>query len=95
MACNRQVMLCTTFSEQLECSVKFYLSRFALSMHSEQHDLQVVIRRIADFEGGRISQMAMLSGCDVVVLPVESRSIKAAALIDMLNEADCAVLLVR
>jgi hypothetical protein len=64
-------------------------------MHSEQYDLPVEFRRTADFEGDRISQMAMLSGCDVVVLPVESRSIKAASLIDMLNEADCAVLLVR
>ena len=64
-------------------------------MHSEQHDLQVVIRRIADFEGDRISQMTILSGCDVVVLPVESQSFDADSLIDMLNEADCAVLLVR
>jgi ferritin-like protein len=55
----------------------------------------VEFRRTADFEGDRISQMAMLSGCDVVVLPVESQSIDADSLIDMLNEADCAILLVR
>ena len=62
---------------------------------SEQLGLQVEFRSTADFEGSRLSQLAMLSGCDVVVLPVESRSIKTEALIEMLNEADCAVLLVR
>ena len=62
---------------------------------TEQYDLQVEFRHTADFEGDRISQMAMLSGCDVVVLPVESQSFNADSLIDMLNEADCAILLVR
>jgi hypothetical protein len=64
-------------------------------MHLEQHDLQVELRRSAVFEGDRISQMALLSSCDVVVLPVESRSIKAQARIEILNDVDCAILLVR
>ncbi|MES0360355.1 MAG: hypothetical protein ABUK20_05520 [Anaerolineales bacterium] len=64
-------------------------------MHSEQHDLQVELRRSAVFEGDQISQMALLSDCDVVVLPVENRTIKAQARIQMLNDADCADLRVR
>jgi nucleotide-binding universal stress UspA family protein len=60
-----------------------------------QYDLQVEFRHAADFEGERISQMAMINGCDVVVMPVESQSFDTDALIDILNEADCAVLLVR
>jgi hypothetical protein len=79
----------------MKCSINFFLGRFALSMHLEQHDLQVELRRIADFEGDQISQMTLLSSCDVVVLPVESRSIKAQARIQMLNDADCADLRVR
>lgn len=62
---------------------------------TEQNDLQVEFRHTADFEGDRISQMAMLSGCDVVVLPVESQTFDEDSLINMLNETDCAVLLVR
>jgi hypothetical protein len=39
--------------------------------------------------------MAMISGCDVVVLPAVSDSFDPDALLSMLDEADCAVLLVR
>lgn len=66
-----------------------------VEVRTGQSDQQVEFRRTADFEGNRISQMAMLSGCDVVVLPVESQSFDPESLVTMLNEADCAVLLVR
>lgn len=56
---------------------------------------QVEFRHAPDFEGDRISQMAMISGCDVVVMPVESKKFDTESLVSLLNEADCAVLLVR
>lgn len=61
----------------------------------EPSDLQVVFRHAAEFAGERISHLAMVSGCDVVVMPVESSSFDPDSLIDVLNETDCAVLLVR
>lgn len=60
-----------------------------------QMDLQVEFRHTGEFKGDRLSHMAMINGCDVVVMPVESQSFDAEALVEILNEADCAVLLVR
>jgi nucleotide-binding universal stress UspA family protein len=62
---------------------------------TDQLDVPVEFRHARDFKGDRLSQMAMINGCDVVVMPVESRTFDAESLVEMLNEADCAVLLVR
>jgi len=66
-----------------------------VNVRSRISDLQVEFRHTPDFQGDRISQLAMISGCDVVVMPVESQSFDADSLVALLNEADCAVLLVR
>ncbi len=66
-----------------------------VKVRSGASDLQVEFRHAPDFEGDRISQLAMISGCDVVVMPVESQLFDADSLVALLNEADCAVLLVR
>lgn len=52
-------------------------------------------RWVVNIKGNRVSQLAMISGCDVVVLPADTESFEPEALLDILNEADCAVLLVR
>lgn len=49
----------------------------------------------ANIKGNRLPHMAMISGCDVVVLPAASDLFDPEALLGILNEADCAVLLVR
>ena len=66
-----------------------------VKVRSGLSDLQVEFRHAPDFQGDRISQLAMISGCDVVVMPVESQSFDADSLVALLNEADCGVLLVR
>jgi nucleotide-binding universal stress UspA family protein len=48
-----------------------------------------------NIKGNRVPHMAMISGCEVVVLPAASDSFDPDTLLEMLNEADCAVLLVR
>jgi nucleotide-binding universal stress UspA family protein len=58
-------------------------------------NLQIQFLHAPDFKGERISQLAMMSGCDIVVIPVESQSFDPESLVEMLNEAECAVLLVR
>lgn len=56
---------------------------------------QVEFHHAADIDGERLSHMAMVSGCDVIVMPVESSSFDPESLVKVLNETDCAVLLVR
>jgi nucleotide-binding universal stress UspA family protein len=58
-------------------------------------DLQINFRWATDIHGDRISQLAMISNCDVVVLPAQSEKFDPETLVAMLDKADCAVLLVR
>lgn len=58
-------------------------------------DQQVEFHWFAKLKGERLHQLALISGCDVVVLPTESESFDPETLVTMLNKADCAVLLVR
>jgi nucleotide-binding universal stress UspA family protein len=61
----------------------------------EESDQQVEFHWLADINGDRIHHLALISGCDLVVLPSESESFDPETLVTMLNKADCAVLLVR
>jgi nucleotide-binding universal stress UspA family protein len=61
----------------------------------QDEDLQINFRWATDIHGDRISQLAMISNCDVVVLPAQSEQFDPEALVAMLDKADCAVLLVR
>ena len=58
-------------------------------------DLQINFRWTTDIHGDRISHLAMISNCDVVVLPAQSKKFDPETLVAMLEKADCAVLLVR
>ncbi len=61
----------------------------------KEDDLQINFRWVADIQGERISQLASISNCDVVVLPAQSEQFEPESLVAMLDKADCAVLLVR
>lgn len=61
----------------------------------ESDDLSINFRWVADVHGDRISQLAMISNCDVVVMPAQSEQFDPKTLVEMLDKADCAVLLVR
>ena len=56
---------------------------------------EIKFRWSADIQGDRISQLALISDCDVVVLPAQSDQFDPESLVAMLDRADCAVLLVR
>ena len=58
-------------------------------------ELMIKFRWVADIQGDRISQLALISNCDVVVLPARSEQFDPETLVAMLDRADCAVLLVR
>jgi nucleotide-binding universal stress UspA family protein len=58
-------------------------------------ELKINFRWAADIQGDRISQLALVSNCDVVVLPAQSEQFDPETLVAMLDRADCAVLLVR
>jgi nucleotide-binding universal stress UspA family protein len=73
-------------ANRLKAEVEIFLA-------DETHSVE--FRWAANIKGNRVSQMAMISGCDVVVLPAVSDSFDPDALLSMLDEADCAVLLVR
>lgn len=62
---------------------------------SQEDELTLEFRWVTSIQGDRISQLALISNCDVIVLPTKSRRFEAENLITMLNGADCAVLLVR
>lgn len=62
---------------------------------SQEDELTLEFRWVTSIQGDRISQLALISDCDVIVLPTKSRRFEAENLIAMLNGADCAVLLVR
>lgn len=61
----------------------------------EDDDQTIKFRWSADIQGDRISQLALISDCDVVVLPAQSDQFDPETLVAMLDRADCAVLLVR
>lgn len=63
------------------------------SIKGEQQ--KISFRWSADIQGSRISQLALISDCDVVVLPAQTEHFDPDALVAMLDKADCAVLLVR
>jgi nucleotide-binding universal stress UspA family protein len=73
-------------AEQLQAQVH---ARF------QEDEINVDFRWATNIQGDRISQLALNSGCDVVVLPTKSERFEAENLVAMLDEADCAVLLVR
>jgi nucleotide-binding universal stress UspA family protein len=72
--------------EQLQAQVQ---ARF------QEDEINIDFRWATNIHGDRISQLAFISGCDVVVLPTKSGRFEAEDLVAMLDEADCAVLLVR
>ncbi len=73
-------------AEQLQTEVQDFI---------RDDELQISFRWAADIQGDRISQLALISDCDVVVLPAQSQQFDPETLIAMLDKADCAVLLVR
>jgi nucleotide-binding universal stress UspA family protein len=48
-----------------------------------------------NLDGPRLSRLLRLEGCGVLVLPAESENISGEILLNLLNEIECAVLLVR
>jgi nucleotide-binding universal stress UspA family protein len=60
-----------------------------------EQDFEIQFRWVSDLKGKRISNLALLSGCGIVILPAQSKHFKTEAIISMVEIADCAVLLVR
>jgi nucleotide-binding universal stress UspA family protein len=73
-------------AEQLQAQVQARL---------QEDEINVDFHWVTNIQGDRISQLALNSGCDIVVLPTKSGRFEAENLVAMLDEADCAVLLVR
>lgn len=61
----------------------------------EEQDFQVRFRWVNDLKGKRISNLALVSGCDLVILAAKSKHFEPHAIVSMVENADCAVLLVR
>jgi nucleotide-binding universal stress UspA family protein len=61
----------------------------------DEQEFQIQFRWVDDLKGKRISNMALISGCDIVILPAQSKHFHPKAIISMVKNADCAVLLVR
>jgi nucleotide-binding universal stress UspA family protein len=61
----------------------------------QSDELKIKFRWVVDIKGDRISQLALISNCDVVVMPAQSEEFDPETLVTMLDKADCAVLLVR
>jgi nucleotide-binding universal stress UspA family protein len=66
-----------------------------LSAWIEEQDFAVKFRWMNDLEGKRISNLALIAGCEIVILPVQSKHFQSEAIISLVENADCAVLLVR
>jgi nucleotide-binding universal stress UspA family protein len=73
-------------AKQLQSEVEDYF---------QDENLQINFRWAADIQGEKISQLARISNCDVVVLPAQSEHFDPETLVAMLDKTDCAVLLVR
>ncbi|MGW8226076.1 MAG: universal stress protein [Anaerolineales bacterium] len=56
---------------------------------------QVQFRRVPDLESQRIANLSHLLGCELVILPAESTHFRPTSISNMLENAKCAVLLVR
>lgn len=61
----------------------------------EAQDFQVRFRWVDDLEGKRISNIALISGCDIVILAAQSEHFHPREIVSIVEDADCAVLLVR
>jgi len=61
----------------------------------EEQEFNIKFRWVNDLHGQRISNMALISGCDIVILPAHSAHFQPKAIISMVENANCAVLLVR
>lgn len=63
--------------------------------HFAGEDLKVNFRWVSALDAETIDQTAAMAGCEVLVLPAESRLLDREALLTILNESKCSVLLVR
>lgn len=52
-------------------------------------------RWLSEMDGPKLSRLAHLEGCEIMVVPADSRYFSEDMLLNMVNETDCAVLLVR
>ncbi|HLE53228.1 MAG TPA: universal stress protein [Anaerolineales bacterium] len=52
-------------------------------------------RWLSDMDGQKLARLPRLEGCEVMVLPADSQFFSEDILLSMVNETDCAVLLVR
>ena len=62
---------------------------------TEDKDFKIQFRWAADLNSPRIANLALVMGCEIVILPAGSKYILPENLISMVEKADCAVLLVR
>jgi nucleotide-binding universal stress UspA family protein len=63
--------------------------------HFASEEIKVDYRWISSLDAETIDQTASMAGCEVLVLPAESRFLDREALLKILNESKCSVLLVR
>lgn len=63
--------------------------------HFAGEDIKVNYRWISSLDAETIDQTATMAGCEVLVLPAESRFLDRETLLTILNESKCSVLLVR
>ena len=61
----------------------------------EEQAFKIQFRWVNDLEGKRVPNLALISGCEIVILPAQSEYYQPQAIISMVESADCAVLLVR
>jgi nucleotide-binding universal stress UspA family protein len=61
----------------------------------QEQDFEIHFRWVSDLKGKRISNIALLSGCEIIVLPAKSERFQPDSILSMVENADCAVLLVR
>jgi nucleotide-binding universal stress UspA family protein len=62
---------------------------------TEDKDFKIQFRWVNDLNSPRIANLALVTGCEIVILPARSKFINPENLINMVEKADCAVLLVR
>lgn len=69
--------------------------RAEVEEHLAGEETRVNYRWISGLDAETIDQTAQMAGCEVLVLPAESRFLDREALLTILNESKCSVLLVR
>jgi hypothetical protein len=57
----------------------------------EEQVLAIIYRWMSDLKGIHITNMALISGCEIVIKPVQSKHFQPEAIIKMVENADCAV----